>query len=157
MIKKLIFAVFLTIFLLSCEKKIKTDLHEVHWDRDMCELCKMIVSERNFAVQVVNTKNGKSYMFDDIGCAVQWFEEKNIAWSDQANIFITDATTGKFIDAKKAFYDVNSRTPMDFGFGAYEHKNSIKDKKTILNYEEVKLRILRGETMQNALIKKVNQ
>ncbi len=151
----MLFAV-VCLFLISCEKKIKTDLHKVHWDRDMCELCKMVVSERKFAVQAVNPQNGKSYMFDDIGCAVLWFKEEKISWEDKANIFITDVYTGKFIDARKAYYDTNSRTPMDFGFAAYQDKNSTTDKKDIINYKEVRLRVLRGETMQNPIIKKAN-
>jgi hypothetical protein len=116
----------------------------------------MVVSERKFAVQAVNPKDGKSYMFDDIGCAVQWFKEEKISWEHIANIFITDANTGEFIDARKAYYDTNSRTPMDFGFAAYQDKNSITNKKEIINYKEVRLRILRGETMQNPIIKKAN-
>ena len=155
--KKLLFVAFALIFFIACEKKIEKGLHKVHWDRDMCELCKMVVSERKYAAQVVNPKNGRSYMFDDIGCTVLWFKEEKIAWEKEANIFITDALSGEFIDAKKAFYDTNSRTPMDYGFGAYELKESIKNKNKIINYDEVRLRILRGETMQNAILRKGNQ
>ncbi len=157
MTKQIVLFAMVCLFLISCEKKIKTDLHKVHWDRDMCQLCKMVVSERKFAVQVVDTTNGRSYMFDDIGCTVQWFKEENIAWESTANIFITDANTGEFIDAKKAYYDTDSRTPMDFGFAAYKDKSSTTDKKEVIDYGEVRLRILRGETMQNPIIKKANQ
>jgi hypothetical protein len=117
----------------------------------------MVVSERKYAVQVVNPKNGKSYMFDDLGCTILWFKEENIKWEKDANIFITDALSGKFIDARKAFYDINSRTPMNYGFGAYIKKEDIENKNKIINFTEARFRILRGETMQNAILKKGNQ
>ncbi len=157
MMKRTTAAIILCVFILflGCEKKIEKGLHEVHWDRDMCELCKMVVSDRKHTVQAVNPQNGKSYMFDDIGCTVLWFEEEKISWKHKANIFITDRKSGEFIDARKAHYDTNSRTPMDFGFAAYKNEDDLKGKEMI-NYEEVYLRILRGETMQNTQIKKAN-
>jgi hypothetical protein len=133
----------------SCEKKVTTGIHEIHWDRDMCELCKMVVSERHYAVQVINPNNGKSYMFDDIGCMVLWFKEENIKWENKAQIYISDSISGKFIDARKALYDTNSRTPMDYGFGAYKDKKSLDSNKTLISYDDARLKILRGETMQN--------
>jgi hypothetical protein len=153
---KYLLLAFSILFFTGCDKKINKDLHEVHWDRDMCELCKMVVSERKYTVQVVNTINGRSYMFDDLGCAILWFKENQTPWENEANIFITDAISGEFIDARKAWYDTNSRTPMDYGFGAYKDKNSIDKSKQIINFDEARLRILRGETMQNPQIKKGN-
>jgi nitrous oxide reductase accessory protein NosL len=147
----LILAFIISIFS-GCEKKIDTGLQEVHWDRDMCNLCKMVISERHYAVQVINPDSGKSYMFDDIGCAVLWFNEEDIPWENKALIYINDSISGDFIDARKAYYDTNSRTPMDYGFGAYKNKDDIKSNKKILTYEEVRLRILRGETMQNPIL-----
>ena len=155
--KKLVFILIAFVFFVSCEKKVEKGLHKVHWDRDMCELCKMVVSERKYAVQVVNPNTGKSYMFDDLGCTILWFKEEQISWEKDANIFIADALSGDFIDARKAFYDTNSRTPMDYGFGAYLKKEDIKDQSKIIDFTETKMRILRGETMQNAILKKGNQ
>jgi nitrous oxide reductase accessory protein NosL len=140
--------VFISIFI-GCEKKVTTGIQEVHWDRDMCELCKMVVSERHYAVQVIDPTNGKSYMFDDLGCMVLWFKEENISWENKAKIYVNDSISGEFIDARKAFYDTNSRTPMDYGFGAYKDKKNIDSSKDIITYEEARIKILRGETMQN--------
>ncbi len=149
----ILLAFVLSLLFLGCEKKIDTGLHEVHWDRDMCELCKMVVSERYYAVQVVNPNKGKSYMFDDLGCAILWFKEEQITWEKDAKVYIADAVHGKFIDAKTAYYDTSSRTPMDYGFGAFTDKSLIDSSKEIIGFDEVRLRILRGETMQNPLIK----
>jgi nitrous oxide reductase accessory protein NosL len=147
---------FLILVFNSCEKKDNSIMKKVHFDRDMCELCKMVISERNFAVQVVNPKNGKGYMFDDIGCAILWFKDEKISWEKDAKVYIADIKSKKFIDAKKAFYDTNSRTPMNYGFGAYESRANIGNKKMIIDFKETRLRILRGETMQNSQIKKGN-
>ena len=87
----------------ACEKKISTEVKKVHWDRDMCERCKMVVSDRKNTVQVINPKTGRSYMFDDIGCTVLWFKDDKIEWENNATIWINDITTGKWIDAKKPF------------------------------------------------------
>jgi len=94
----------------------------MHWDRDMCERCKMAVSERKYAVQVIDPMTHKVYKFDDIGCAVLWFDEEKIPWKDQAKIWITDAKTGEWIDARKAKYTDDSITPMAYGFAAYTEK-----------------------------------
>jgi len=147
--------IFVVISLFTgCDKQVKTGLHEVHWDRDMCERCKMVVSDRKNTGQVIDPKTGKSYMFDDLGCLVLWFKDENIDWENKAIIYITDIKTGKFIDARKAWYDTNSsRTPMDYGFGAHEKQNKTK---SYITYDEARLKILRGETMQNPQIKKGN-
>ncbi len=104
----------------GCSKKSTNgEAVQMHWDRDMCERCKMAISERKFAVQVINPDNGKVYKFDDIGCAVLWFDEEKIPWKDKAKIWITDAKTGKWIDARTAKYTDDSITPMAYGFAAY--------------------------------------
>ena len=142
---------FLTLFIfhfslftfLGCEQKITTELHKVHWDRDMCERCKMVVSDRKNTVQVINPKTGRSYMFDDIGCTILWFKEDKIEWENNATIWINNIETGKWIDAKKAFYDTENITPMAYGFGAHSSKTTIKKGQEIVDYEEVKKRVIK--------------
>lgn len=132
---KLIFLVLFSLLFISCsEDKPKNGMHKVHWDRDMCERCKMIVSERKFAVQVID-EHDKSHMFDDIGCALVWFEEENLSWLDKAKIWINDAHTGEWIDARKSIFAVGNLTPMGYGVSAYT-KESIPKDATQLNFEE---------------------
>ena len=122
----------------ACEKKpVTTELREVHWDRDMCSRCRMVTSDRQHAAQVIDPKSGKSYMFDDIGCTILWFDDEQIAWKQSAKIWITDGSTGKWIDARKAYYDVDNITPMAYGFAAHETKESIKSGKEILSYDQL--------------------
>jgi hypothetical protein len=82
-------------------------------------------------------------MFDDLGCTVLWFEEENIAWKDKAVIWINDNKTGKWINARTAFYDTGNITPMDYGFAAHKDKASIEAGKEIIGYEEVAKRIIK--------------
>ncbi|MFT7823518.1 MAG: hypothetical protein ABXS92_02030 [Sulfurimonas sp.] len=133
----------------GCEKKDPTALHEVHWDRDMCVRCKMVVSERHHAVQVINVENGRSYMFDDIGCTILWFHEEKIEWAPKAKIWITDVDTGKWIDARTAFYDTMNITPMAYGFAAHESKESIKEGEEVVDFEEMSKRIFEIEAKNN--------
>ncbi len=119
----------------SQNPKDKTALHEVHWDRDMCERCKMVTSDRHHTVQVINPQTGRAYMFDDIGCALLWFDEEHIPWKAQAKIWITDAKTGKWIDARTAFYDSDSITPMAYGLAAHAKKEDIQKGREILRFE----------------------
>ncbi len=130
--------ILMTLFMnfTGCQKKSSGGIEKMHWDRDMCERCKMAISERKYAVQVIDPKTHKAYKFDDIGCAVLWFDEEHIPWKDQAKIYITDAKTGKWIDARKAIYTDDSITPMAFGFAAYTKETLPKNHHT-LNYSEV--------------------
>jgi len=126
----------------GCEKKpTTTELRDVHWDRDMCARCKMVVSDRHHAIQVIDSNSGKSYMFDDIGCAILWFDDEQIEWRDSAKIWITDASTGEWIDAKTALYDSGNITPMAYGFTAHKSRESIKDGKEVFSYSDLAKRI----------------
>ena len=131
----------LTLFLSSCEKKISHEHDKMHWDRDMCERCKMVVSERNHAAQVINPQTGQSHKFDDIGCIVLWFKEENITWKDTAKIWITDVKTSKWINARTAYYDNLHITPMAYGFSANEKKESIKEGSEVISFDEMVKRV----------------
>jgi len=149
-LKILFFSVLLLLSFNGCEKKqISTALQEVHWDRDMCERCKMVTSDRHHTVQVINPKTGKAHMFDDIGCALLWFEEEKIAWKDQAKVWITDNETGKWIDARTAYYDAGNVTPMAYGFAAHEHKKSLKEGKEVISYDDLTKRVAAIEEKNN--------
>jgi len=137
------------LFFGGCEQKISTELQKVHWDRDMCARCKMVVSDRKHAVQVINPQNGRVYMFDDIGCTVLWLQEEQIEWADKAVIWITDVKTGEWIDARTAYYDTMNITPMAYGIAAHKDKSTIKEGEEILRYDEVIKRVVKIEERNN--------
>ena len=135
-IKVLLLLVIGMVFL-ACEKKAETGVAEIHWDRDMCSRCVMVVSDRKNTVQVRNPDTSKTYMFDDVGCMALWFEEENINWKNKAIIWVSDVESGEFIDAKTAFYDTNNVTPMAYGYSAHKSKSTIKKGEEIISYDEV--------------------
>ena len=147
--KLLFLATVLLLGFTGCEKKSPTEMRDVHWDRDMCVRCKMVVSDRHHAVQVINTENGRSYMYDDIGCVVLWFDDEKIDWASKSKIWITDVSTGKWIDARTALYDTHNITPMAYGFAAHESNSTIKAGEEIINFEEVSKRIFEIEENKN--------
>ena len=139
--------ILITLFT-GCQKKSGGGIEKMHWDRDMCERCKMAISERKYAVQVIDPKTGKAYKFDDIGCAVLWFDEEHIPWKEQAKIWITDAKTGKWIDARKAIYTDDSITPMAFGFAAYT-KETLPPNHHTVDFNEVVKKVHIIEQLNN--------
>ena len=139
---KLLIIGLLAFGFLACEEKSKTDVAKVHWDRDMCARCVMVVSDRQNTTQARDPQTGKKYMFDDIGCMVLWFKEENIEWKDKAVVWITDVNTGEWINARTAFYDTENITPMAYGFSAHKTKESIKDGQEVIDYNEVVKRVL---------------
>jgi len=140
----LLFTIHYSLFtIIGCEERSKTDVSKVHWDRDMCARCVMVVSDRKNTTQVKDPKTGKKYMFDDIGCTILWFKDNNISWKDQAVIWITDVNTGEWIDARKAFYDTENITPMAYGFSAHKTKDTIKEGQEIIDFDEVSKRVIK--------------
>ncbi len=101
----------------GCEKKnLEQQPVKLVWDRETCEQCAMAVSDRRYAVQVIEP-NGKAHFFDDIGCALTWLE--NQEWGKGSRTWVSDVNTNEWIDAEKAnwrFGDPN--TPMGYGFAA---------------------------------------
>lgn len=132
----------MTILISGCDTKIDLEPKKIHWDRDMCERCKMVLSDRKFSAQAINPDNGRKYVFDDIGCVILWFKENNISWKDRAVIWVNDAKTGELIDARKAFYDALNITPMAYGFGAHTKKEDIKIDQEVIDFEEVSRRVI---------------
>ena len=108
--------------LLACSEQ-NTGPVKVHWDRDTCERCRMVVSDPKHAAQVrYRDEKNKSriHSFDDIGCAVIWLDKQ--AWRDaeSTEVWVTDHRDGKWIDATKAFYITGQITPMEYGLGAQD-------------------------------------
>lgn len=122
--KRLLVAV-LAFFLTACGDNSKTGPVDIKWDRDACERCQMMLSDRTFSAQVrvfPHNKSSKVYKFDDLGCAVLWLDQTE--WKDdpKTEIWVNDHTTKKWINARKAWYIRNEISPMGYGLGAQPDK-----------------------------------
>jgi len=117
----LIITAVLVVLLVGCSDEPATGPTEVKWDRDACERCRMVLSDRKHSAQVRWLSEGKRsrvLKFDDIGCAALWLEDKPWKSAATTEIWVTDYRDGKWIDARTATYVKGHITPMEYGLGA---------------------------------------
>ncbi len=107
--------------------------------------CGMVIEDLHYASQVV-AENGKTWFFHDHGGFINWLKDKE--FKNDVIIWVMSRDTKKWIDATESFYSLTDNTPMGYGFGAYE-----KNQSGFINFETMRLRMLRGETMNNPFIK----
>ncbi len=108
--------------------------------------CGMTITKLEDSVQAISL-DGKTWFFDDVGCFALWY--KNIDFKNDVKVLVYSKDTKKYIDGKKAWYDKTSNTTMAYGFGAYEKK-----KDDMISFEEMILKMYRGENLTNPLIRK---
>jgi len=120
---------------------IKMKLHK-YQDSD----CGMVIDDFTYASQVI-APDGRTWFFHDHGDFVEWLNGK--PFEKNAVIWVMSRDTHKWIDGRKAYYTFNELTPMGYGFGAYEHK-----KEGMIDFDTMRLKVLRGETLKNPKIRK---
>jgi nitrous oxide reductase accessory protein NosL len=108
--------------------------------------CKMLIADINNSAEVISP-DGKTWFFDDPGCMILWLKDKD--FEDKAKLWVYTLDSNKWVDAKKAWYGIKDHTAMHYGFGAREKKC-----KECINFEEMRLRMLRGENLTNPKIRK---
>jgi len=138
----LTFLLSLLVIMTACDSSSKNEL-----DIKICPQCNMPLPKSNIHTSTVSG-NFETEYFDDIGCMVLWMKKNSIDLNS-VDIKVFSNDTKKYIDAKKAFYKFNEKTPMMYGFSAYENKQD-----DVIYYEEVMMRMLRGEHMANPKIRK---
>jgi copper chaperone NosL len=112
----------------GCFEGEQTGPVEIHWDRDVGELCQMMISDARFVTQIRGGPKRKAYKFDDIGCAVNWLNEKPWAGDVETEIWVAEFNSTRenvnWLKARDAFYVTGEMTPMNYGFSAVTHANS---------------------------------
>jgi len=116
-------------------------------DLKICPQCKMELPKSKIHTSTLD-KNDKVEYFDDIGCMVLWSKDNSIDLQ-KANTKVFANDTKRYINASQAFYKIDKKTPMLYGFSAYE-----VDQNNTINFDEVFIRMLRGENMANPKIRK---
>ena len=111
--------------------------------------CGMVIENLEYASQVIRD-DGKSWFFHDHGDFVEWLKDKPFA--NRVMIYVHTRDTKRWMDATKAYYTDSEKTPMGYGFGAYEHK-----KPGMIGFDTMRLRVLRGETMKDPRYAKIIQ
>lgn len=114
--------VLFALALAGCSDDPGTGPIKPRWDRDPCERCGMVLSDRHYAAQIRYFPEGKKYSrvarFDDIGCATLWLADKPWREDPRVEIWVADYRTGEWLDARKAVYVEGRVTPMAYGLGA---------------------------------------
>lgn len=148
-------ALIVSVFLMLASKKQMIVIKEHNLKKLPYELvlnkyqdsdCGMVIDDLRDVSQVVSP-SGKTWFFHDHGGFIKWLEDKT--FRDEAVIWVMSRDTKKYIDAKAAFYSLTDETPMGYGFGAYEQKVNGS-----VDFDTMRLRMLRGETLNNPHIRK---
>lgn len=101
----------------GCGGESRTGPPEIHYGRDACDQCHMIISEARYAAAYRN-RNGDPSVFDDIGDMVQHARRAKVL--DSMTAWVHDYNTEKWIDADKAWYVRSGiETPMGHGIVAF--------------------------------------
>ena len=131
------------LFLSACDSASKEETKEIH----ICPQCNMEIPTSNLHTATIKD-DGDTHYFDDPGCMILWAKKQGMDCNGiKARIFSND--TKKYIKVTEAFYTINEKTPMLYGFCAYENKQE-----NSIDFKEVKMRMLRGEHMANPKIRK---
>ncbi len=119
---------FFLLLLLACNNEPKTGPVKINFDRDSCERCRMLISDRFHAVQIRGGDDLKVYKFDDIGDAVIWLDQQPWKEAGSTEVWVTHHQTGEWINAKQAWYVREKHTPMNYGFSAESQQspNAVK-------------------------------
>ncbi len=115
---KILLSIGLLFTLLACTSEPETGPVKVNFDRDACERCRMLLSDRFHAAQIRGGERNQVFKFDDVGGAVIWLAEQSWKDEEKTEIWVTDHNTGDWIDAKKSWYVREKHTPMNYGYSA---------------------------------------
>lgn len=87
-------------------------------DEDACAYCRMAISQREFAAELV-TRQGRVETFDDAGCLAAWLRAHGRP--EGAAVFVADYRSGEWLPAEAATFVVSPAlpTPMRSGLGAF--------------------------------------
>lgn len=112
------FVPFTALSLAGCMKQTE-GAENVHYGRETCTMCGMIISDARYATEIRGAAERKLVKFDDVGCAVHWL--KNANWDDAAiaEFWVMDSEDGAtWLDARTAQYLPGVVSPMDYGHAA---------------------------------------
>ncbi len=90
---------------------------EIKYDRDVCEMCGMIISTPRYVAEV-RLADGKIHKFDDIGDVVTWLEKNCVAPEQAREIWVMNSQDGRtWLDARRVFF-ARGLSPMNYNFAA---------------------------------------
>ena len=139
-----LFSLSLLLVLVSCNDEPKTGPAKVTFDRDACERCRMLISDRFHVAQVRGGERQQAFKFDDVGGAVLWLEEQTWKDDEKTEVWVASHKTGEWLNAKNAWYVRENHTPMDYGFSA-----EAAQRETAVDYDTMVKRVIESEEKHN--------
>ncbi|CUU04786.1 copper chaperone NosL [Candidatus Thermokryptus mobilis] len=112
---------FLGFLLFSCSKKIKPEEIEPH---DICYLCKMAISQLQFATEIV-TPDGEVYKFDDLGCMIEFSKMQKLPKGSV--MFVRDFYTKEWVEIQGAYFVKSEeiQTPMNYFIVTFKTRETL--------------------------------
>ncbi len=134
----------------------------------------MMVKNLRYSAQVV-IPSGRTYFFNDVSCMIRWIDKQKYKDSELA-IFVYVPECSCYIDAEDAWYIRDGLTPLGYGvvafgtfmeaqrsdmllsaedFGDENYEKYSNNEKNIYEFDEVRKFVLRGETLLNAVARRI--
>ena len=111
------------------------DTHEdgptaIYYGEDICERCKMIISEKKFVAQY-KSSDGKTVKFDDMGCMIHYMDGEKPEHIE--SIYVMDYDSGEWTDAEIGYFiwTETVNTPMGYGILSFDDKKIAALKKLV--------------------------
>jgi len=94
---------------------------------DMCSYCKMAISEKRYAAELIDSE-AQTFKFDDIGCMANFIRSKKNTANSVA-YFVMDFDERRWIKAEDAYYVRSSElsTPMNGGIIAFKNESRAQE------------------------------
>lgn len=118
--------ILLMMVLTACRDRAETSPAVIHYGEDVCDRCKMIISEKNFSSQYLLPR-GEARKFDDVGCMIEYLREHEDEREALTAVYVRDFNTGEWIDGQQAFYfrGVDIKSPMGHGIISFSSEQSM--------------------------------
>ena len=94
---------------------------------DMCSYCKMAISEKQYAAELIDAE-GQPSKFDEIGCMLNFVKKRSVS-VPAASFFVMDFDQRQWIKADSAYYVSSSEltTPMSGGIIAFKDQSRAQE------------------------------
>ena len=134
-------ALELCLLLASCS----TGPEPLHFGKDACHACRMILMDNKFGAEMV-TQKGKVYKFDDLNCLMSFYNSGSVPSAEVKHVVVIDfSNPEKLIDAQKALYvqSESIKSPMASNVAAFEASADLEKlneewKGSMLTWEELR-------------------
>ena len=97
---------------------------------DMCDYCRMAISEKRYAAELINTE-GQAFKFDDIGCMTNFVRKNTLKASAY---FVMDFDERQWLKAEDAYYVRSPELPTPMNGNVVAFKDQSRAQQTADGY-----------------------